>query len=85
MPLRPSQVETLRWVGRANKRGEALTPWALGEICGILTRSAEERLDRLAKCGYLAKGVPGLGSPVFNLTQLGREALATSVDSEGEG
>jgi len=84
MPLRPSQVETLRVVGFYGTWGATLDKVAAG--LGITERSAERRLERLQRdprrpfievvlAGYFPEG-PRLR--FYRLTQLGREALEGS-------
>ncbi len=79
MPLRPSQVETLRAVDR-------LDLCAAGAVAPSLKRttaSVRRSLLRLANRGYVAKNWAydyneQTGCWAFSLTQLGREALKES-------
>jgi hypothetical protein len=72
MPLRPSQVETLRAVEGFPRR---IKPAELGGICGppggLSVRAAEARLRTLCVSRYL----DGCRCCGYSLTQLGREAL----------
>lgn len=70
MPLRPSQVETLRLVGE----GRAITPYELSRATKRPIRDAEARLEGLAYEGLL-DGRDGPVTTRYDLTQLGREAL----------
>jgi len=79
MPLRPSQVETLRLIGQANERGEAMPPWTLAETVGILSRAAQNRLVGLEERDLVWLDWKDDESASYyagyRLTQLGREAL----------
>jgi hypothetical protein len=81
MPLRPSQLETLRVASFHGTWGATLSQVAAG--LGVSERAAELRLERLRRdprrplietvlAGYFPKG-PRIR--FYRLTQLGREAL----------
>jgi predicted ArsR family transcriptional regulator len=80
--LRPSQVETLRAVGRIcehSMRGSASAD-ALGMALEIRKAAAQARLERLRKSdlvsAHLEQDAKGFYHRArFSLTQLGREAL----------
>jgi hypothetical protein len=76
MPLRPSQVETLRAVELATGPPAVLsvTAHVIGVHLGIGERRAYERLRRLETRRYLASRFANRRI-AFYLTQLGREAL----------
>lgn len=70
MPLRPSQVETLRVVGE----DIAITPYELARATKRPIHDAEARLEGLAYEEFL-DGQDGPITTRYRLTQLGREAL----------
>lgn len=78
MPLRPSQVETLRHFDMLEGAATA------GEIAARIDRteySAEKRIGRLVESGHLSKSPPPRYWDMcclYSLTQLGREALEGS-------
>lgn len=70
MPLRPSQVETLRLVGE----GSVISPYELARATKRPIHDAEARLEGLAYEGLL-DARDGRITTRYSLTQLGREAL----------
>jgi DNA-binding HxlR family transcriptional regulator len=70
MPLRPSQVETLRAVEAGTDRS-----MTLAHAQGIKRVGAERKLRALVASGHLTREISGLVGPYYRLTQLGREAL----------
>jgi hypothetical protein len=70
MPLRPTQVETLRVVEREG----GLTAYDLAAITG---RPSRERLEGLRYEGFLVSERLGIDES-YSLTQLGHEALEGS-------
>ena len=76
MPLRPSQVETLRAVARVTERTASgvTRAFSVSQILGTSEAAAYARLYRLEARRYLASKF-GNRRIAFYLTQLGREAL----------
>lgn len=75
MPLRPSQVETLRVVADFP---DGVGEWELAKRLGVSLRASLQRLERLARSGHLAIRIfcDETGAYcLYVLTQLGREAL----------
>jgi hypothetical protein len=88
MKLRPSQVETLRWVRNFERHfagdWDTYEPmvWHLALADDIDIYSVRRRFARLIDAGHLRETREGQGARRYiahRLTQLGREAL------EGEG
>lgn len=76
MPLRPSQVETLRAVREITARPRTFRAGArwVSQLLGISEQAAYQRMQRLEDHGYLASSYSNRRI-AFYLTQLGREAL----------
>ena len=75
MPLRPSQVETLRAVQQCDCQRAAAGE--VGALVNCSLYAAKRRLADLTRRGYLMTHFEynRCGLPYFRLTQLGREAL----------
>jgi len=77
MPLRPSQVETLRAVGKMTERFARASTGYVAMQCGISEAAAHRRCARLEARRLLASTFAER-RVWFSLTQLGREALEES-------
>lgn len=81
MPLRPSQVETLRLVGQRERLFDRpMEPWRLAQHLGRTEQSARARLDRLQMTRHVYANLSldarnRYYRSSYRLTQLGREAL----------
>jgi predicted DNA-binding transcriptional regulator len=71
MPLRPSQVETLRFVAAS----DAVRVRDVGRWFEVGRDAARSRLAGLYVRNLLAFRLDGYGAKVYRLTQLGHEAL----------
>lgn len=85
MPLRPSQVETLRLAERFDG---TLAVWRLAEELHSDNWAAVERLEELARTRHLKEtplsALQGtrMASTTYRLTQLGHEALEEAKAAE---